>query len=201
MSARSSLPPPGAPGAASGRRVSRAPSSSSSSWRASRYSRAPSVSATARYTEDYRSAGRESRVEDTRITPGHYSYLALRARTPSLDRQETPSKQLRFPKSNLGNTNNLTLLIKPSRKVGTEDFLPVEVVAVGGKVSKSSPTENFGGHSFYSSSTSSRRLNQVSQGLRDLVSFCLFWLPPRNNTTRTRATRIISSRITRDWAT
>merc|ERR1719150_3444156 len=112
MSARSSLPPP----PPTGRRVSRAPSSSSSSARASRYSRAPSVSATARYSEDYRSAGRESRLEDTRVTPGHYSYLSLRARTPSMERQETTSKQLRFPKTNLGQANNLTLLIKPSRK-------------------------------------------------------------------------------------
>ena len=157
MSARCSLPPP------TGRRVSRAPSSSSCSS-SSRYSRAPSVSATARYSEDYRSAGRESRVEDTRITPGHYSYLSLRARTPSTDRLDTPSKQLRFPKTNLGNSNNLTLLIKPSRKAGsqtgTDGFLPVEVVAVGGKVSKSPPREPFGGHSFYS-----RRLNQVRDGL------------------------------------
>ena len=157
MSARSSLPPP----PPTGRRVSRAPSSSSSSSsaRASRYSRAPSVSATARYSEDYRSAGRESRLEDTRITPGHYSYLSLRARTPSMERQETASKQLRFPKTNLGQANNLTLLIKPSRRAGTDAFLPVEVVAVAGKVTKSPPREDFGVHS----SLYSRR-HQVRRG-------------------------------------
>ena len=118
------------------------------------------MSATARYSEDYRSAREgERRVEDTRITPGHYSYLSLRARTPSLDRQDTPSKQLRFPKTNLGQANNLTLLIKPSRKAGTDDFLPVEVVAVAGKVSKSPPREVFGAHS---SLYSSRRLQEVT---------------------------------------
>ena len=126
------------------------------------------MSATARYSEDYRSAGRESRLEDARITPGHYSYLSLRARTPSLDRQDTPSKQLRFPKTNLGQANNLTLLIKPSRKAGTDNFLPVEVVAVAGKVSKSPPREGFGGHS---SLYSSRRLQQVT--LRNFASFVI----------------------------
>ena len=152
-SVRSSLPP------SSARVMSRGPSSA----RASRYSRAPSVSATARYSEDYRSAGRQARLEDTRITPGHYSYLSLRARTPSIDRQEAASKHLNFPKANLGTNNNLTILIKPRRKVGgseaeKSDLLPVEVVAVGGKISKSPPREGKGGQMM-----SSRRLKQVIQ--------------------------------------
>ena len=133
-----------------------------------RYWRAPSVSATARYSEDYSSGGRQAgeRLEDSRIAPSHYSYLSLRARTPSTDRQQAASKQLRFPKTNLGTNNSLTLLIKPRGKVGEaceapeDDFLPVEVVAVGDKVSRSPPKENYGGHTY------TRRMNQVGRGIK-----------------------------------
>ena len=82
--------------------------------------------------------------------------MSLRARTPSVERNpDTSNKQLRFPKynikndevfsnskfrSNLPSTKNLTLLIKSQQsKTKTkqqEDYLPVEVVAVGGKPGK-----------------------------------------------------------------
>ena len=144
MLGRCSLPP-------AGRRPRER--SQTSSVQTTRYWRAPSVSATARYSEDYNSGVvREEgeRLGDSRIPPSHYSYLSLRARTPSTDRQQTASKQLRFPKTNLGTSNNLTLLIKPRRKAGDggesaqDNFLPVEVVAVGGKVTKSPPRESYG---------------------------------------------------------
>ena len=66
-----------------------------------------------RYNEDYDQAGRRSKMEDTRITPGfkilavifvicflgNYSYMSLRARTPSVERNtDTVNKQLRFPR-------------------------------------------------------------------------------------------------------
>ena len=62
--------------------------------------------------------------------------MSLRARTPSVERNpETSNKQLRFPRSNLPSTKNLTLLIKSEQsKTKTkhhEDYLPVEVVADG----------------------------------------------------------------------
>ena len=73
---------------------------------------------------------------------GHYSYLSLRARTPSVERPgDGSNKSLRFPKSNLPSTKNLTLLIKsrdnnkPSPP-SSDKYLPVEVVAVGGKPGK-----------------------------------------------------------------
>ena len=62
--------------------------------------------------------------------------MSLRARTPSVERRpETDTKQLRFPRSNLPSTKNLTLLIRPRRDTQAQDpaLLPVEVVAVGGK--------------------------------------------------------------------
>ena len=127
-----------------------------------------------RYNDDYDQAGRRAKMEDTRVTPGRsyvnpeilfifsisvigsYSYMSLRARTPSVERNpDTSNKQLRFPKynikhdevfsnskfrSNLPSTKNLTLLIKSQQsKTKTkhqEDYLPVEVVAVGGKPGK-----------------------------------------------------------------
>ena len=47
-------------------------------------------------------------------------------------------KHLHFPRNNLPSTKNLTLLIKPRKNAKKDDDnLPVEVVAVGGKVGKS----------------------------------------------------------------
>ena len=77
---------------------------------------------------------------------GHYSYMSLRARTPSMERDgsQSSTKQLRFPRSNLPSTKNLTLMIKssPARSSAKEDFLPVEVVAVGGKPGKTNKSPN-----------------------------------------------------------
>ena len=70
-----------------------------------------------RYNDDYDQAGRRAKMEDTRVTPGRsyvnpeilfifsisvigsYSYMSLRARTPSVERNpDASNKQLRFPK-------------------------------------------------------------------------------------------------------
>ena len=48
--------------------------------------------------------------------------MSLRARTPSLERRpEADTKQLRFPRSNLPSTKNLTLLIRPRRDTQAQD--------------------------------------------------------------------------------
>ena len=52
------------------------------------------------------------------------------------------TKLLKFPKTNLPSTKNLTLLIKPRKNVKEGDEnLPIEIVAVGGKVCRSPTRE------------------------------------------------------------
>merc|ERR1711894_111966 len=176
-SPRASLPPP-----ATSRRLSRAASAASTatSARASRYSRAPSISATARYNDDYDQAGRRAKMEDARITPGSYSYMSLRARTPSVERiPDTSNKQLRFPRSNLPSTKNLTLLIKSqesrTKTKHHEDYLPVEVVAVGGKPGKQSERQP-AGDLWPENYTYTSKINQATTSYNSDTSFSQYFL-------------------------
>ena len=106
---------------------------------------------------------------------GNYSYMSLRARTPSVERNpETSNKQLRFPRSNLTSTKNLTLLIKSQQsKTKTkhhEDYLPVEVVAVGGKPGKQSDSA---GELWPENYTYTSKISQVGE-LKIFVQFFVF---------------------------
>ena len=109
--------------------------------------------------------------------------MSLRARTPSVERNpDTSNKQLRFPRfthflfcqffsffkfrSNLPSTKNLTLLIKSQEsKTKTkhhEDYLPVEVVAVGGKPGKQSERQP-AGDLWPENYTYTSKINQVKE--------------------------------------
>ena len=92
--------------------------------------------------------------------------MSLRARTPSVERRpETDTKQLRFPRSNLPSTKNLTLLIRPRRDTQAQDsaLLPVEVVAVGGKPGDQAATT---GHTYTATSS---QVQYTQYGFRVLI--------------------------------
>ena len=119
--------------------------------------------------------------------------MSLRARTPSIERDgsQSSTKQLRFPRSNLPSTKNLTLLIKssPARTSAKEDFLPVEVVAVGGKPGKTnkSPNRDIWPEEYsYTSKINQVKWGKINNNSSDLVLgsrivqqwCCLLWLFP-----------------------
>ncbi|XP_023336058.1 uncharacterized protein LOC111707230 [Eurytemora carolleeae] len=105
--------------------------------------RATSVFPTARFDDDYKS--KDATITDSRINPSSYSYLrqrshsmerAMKETTPQLGSKSAYSggnKQLQFPKTNLSNTRNLTILIRPRGGACSETVLPIEVVAIAGR--------------------------------------------------------------------